>query len=112
MDGIVQADIPVPSPGEPKLRIDCFGKASVVYAGNLLIGRGVRSVEFRQEAEKPATITLECDIEQLGFSIIEHGESKYCMCSCGKAWHYADAVFCSICGKQLSNQPTTKPLNP
>lgn len=62
-------DIPIPEPGEPKLRIDCFGKASVVYAGNVMIGRGVKSVEFRQEAEKPATVTIECDVEQLRFSI-------------------------------------------
>lgn len=74
-DFSVARDIPGPRPGEPKLRIDCFGNASVVYVGNLMIGRGIKSVEFRQEAEKSATITIECDVEQLGFSIIEHDES-------------------------------------
>lgn len=75
MDRIARTDIPAPGPGEPKLRIDCFGKCCAVYAGNLLIGGGVKSVEFRQEATKEATITLECDVEHLRFSIVEHKES-------------------------------------
>lgn len=75
MDKIAKCDIPAPGPGEPKLRIDCYGKSSVVYAGDLMIGRGVKSVAFRQEANEPATVTLECDVEHLGFSIVDRKES-------------------------------------
>lgn len=75
MDKVLWDDIPIPVSGEPKLRIECFGKYSAVYVGNLLIGRGVKNVEFRQEADKPATIKIECDVEQLGFSIARRKES-------------------------------------
>lgn len=75
MKRTARIDIPKPGPGVPKLQIDCYGRYSAVYAGNLMIGRGVKSVVFRQEAEKPATITLECDVEQLAFSIVEENES-------------------------------------
>lgn len=67
MEGITRIDIAAPAPGEPKLRIECFGKYCAVYAGNLMIGRGVKSVEFQQEAEKRRLLKSSVTLNSLHF---------------------------------------------
>ena len=71
-----QTHIPIPAdPRYPKLRIDCFGKYSVIYVDGVAIGKGVKSVKFEHHAGEAAEFSFKGDVDAVGFYTVEGKEN-------------------------------------
>ena len=53
----------------PPVRIDHYGPSTYIYVRGVQIGRGVKSVEFTHKVGEHAKLILECDADELCFSI-------------------------------------------